>query len=191
MRCILLREFLVQVDHHQTDHQPEHRVAGGRVQQFPTGRQVIRQFAQNRQACNTQCIIPQAGRVLYPFHQQKGEDGHSTGLHAEIMGSKGNPYYDAPTVVLVFAPADSRNAVQDASCVLENMMLAAHALGLGSCWINREIEMFRTSEGHDLMVRELGLPEGLTGVGAISLGYPDGAPSPCKPRKEGYARIVR
>ena len=81
MRCILLREFLVQVDHHQTDHQPEHRVAGGRVQQFPTGRQVIRQFAQNRQACNTQRIIPQAGRVLYPFHQQKGEDGHSTGLH--------------------------------------------------------------------------------------------------------------
>ena len=93
--------------------------------------------------------------------------------------------------MLVLAPADSRNAVQDASCVLENMMLAAHALGLGSCWINREIEMFRTSEGHDLMVRELGLPEGLTGVGAISLGYPDGAPSPCKPRKEGYVRIVR
>lgn len=110
-------------------------------------------------------------------------------MNAEIMGSKGNPYYDAPTVVLVFAPADSRNAVQDASCVLENMMLAAHALGLGSCWINREIEMFRTSEGHDLMVRELGLPEGLTGVGAISLGYPDGAASPCKPRKEGYVRI--
>ena len=112
-------------------------------------------------------------------------------MNAEIMGSKGNPYYDAPTVVLVFAPADSRNAVQDASCVLENMMLAAHALGLGSCWINREIEMFRTSEGHDLMVRELGLPEGLTGVGAISLGYPDGAASPCKPRKEGYVRRVR
>ena len=87
-------------------------------------------------------------------------------MNAEIMGSKGNPYYDAPTVVLVFAPADSRNAVQDASCVLENMML-------------------------DLMVRELGLPEGLTGVGAISLGYPDGAVSPCKPRKEGYVRIVR
>lgn len=106
-------------------------------------------------------------------------------MNAEIMGSKGNPYYDAPTVVLVFAPADSRNAVQDASCVLENMMLAAHALGLGSCWINREIEMFRTSEGHDLMVRELGLPEGLTGVGAISLGYPDGAASPCKPRQGG------
>ena len=54
-------------------------------------------------------------------------------MNAEIMGSKGNPYYDAPTVVLVFAPADSRNAVQDASCVLENMMLAAHALGTDGC----------------------------------------------------------
>ena len=55
-------------------------------------------------------------------------------MNAEIMGVTSNPYYDAPTYVLVFAPSLANNPVQDGSCVLENMMLAAHALGLGSCW---------------------------------------------------------
>jgi len=73
---------------------------------------------------------------------------------------------------------------------LENMMLAAHAQGLGSCWIHREREMFATEEGKELM-REWGLPEGLVGIGALSLGYPAGEASPAKPRKEGYARVIR
>lgn len=70
------------------------------------------------------------------------------------------------------------------------MMLAAHALGLGSCWINREIEMFATEEGKQIM-QEMGLPAGLGGVGAIALGYPAATPSAPKPRKEGYARVIK
>ena len=111
-------------------------------------------------------------------------------MNAEVMGVTTNPYYDAPTYVLVFVPEDAPNGVQDASLVLENMMLAAHAQGLGSCWIHREREMFATEEGKELM-RQWGLPEGLVGIGALSLGYPDGEPSPARPRKEGYARVVR
>ena len=111
-------------------------------------------------------------------------------LNAEVMGVTTNPYYDAPTYVLVFVPADAPNGVQDASLVLENMMLAAHAQGLGSCWIHREREMFATAEGKELM-RAWGFPEGLVGIGALSLGYPSGEPSPAKPRKEGYARVIR
>ena len=111
-------------------------------------------------------------------------------MNAEIMGVTTNPYYDAPTYVLVFVPADAPNGVQDASLVLENMMLAAHAQGLGSCWIHREREMFATEEGKGLM-REWGLPDGLVGIGALALGYPDGGPSPAKPRKEGYARVIK
>ena len=68
-------------------------------------------------------------------------------MNAEIMGVTTNPYYDAPTYVLVFVPADAPNGIQDASLVLENLMLAAHAQGLGSCWIHREREMFATAEG--------------------------------------------
>ena len=111
-------------------------------------------------------------------------------LNAQIMGVDSNPYYDAPTYVLVFASADNPNAVQDGSCVLENLMLAAHALGLGSCWINREREMFATDEGRALM-QELGLKPGLVGVGAIALGYPSREPRPAKPRKDDWIRIVK
>lgn len=111
-------------------------------------------------------------------------------MNAEVMGVTSNPYYDAPTYVLVFVPEEAPNGVQDASLVLENMMLAAHAQGLGSCWIHREREMFATEEGKELM-KQWGLPEGLVGIGALSLGYPEGEPSPAKPRKEGYTRVIR
>lgn len=111
-------------------------------------------------------------------------------MNAEIMGSTSNPYYDAPTVILVLAPGDARYPVHDCSCVLENMMLAAHAIGLGSCWIHREKEMFETEKGKQIL-REIGMPEGLIGVGALSVGYPDGEPSPQKPRKEGYTRVIK
>ncbi len=112
------------------------------------------------------------------------------GMNAKVMGATSNPYYDAPTYVLVFASLDSHNPVQDGSCVLENMMLAAHAIGLASCWIHREREMFETPEGKDL-IREWGLPENIIGVGALALGYADGDLPKPKPRKEGYYRIVK
>ena len=111
-------------------------------------------------------------------------------MNAEVMGVTFNPYYDAPTYILVFVPADAPNGVQDASLVMENMMLAAHAQGLGSCWSHREREIFATEEGKK-MVQEWGLPEELVGIAALALGYPSAEPSPAKPRKEGYTRIIR
>ena len=111
-------------------------------------------------------------------------------MNAEVMDVTFNPYYDAPTYILVFVPADAPNGVQDASLVMENMMLAAHAQGLGSCWIHREREIFATEEGKKMM-QEWGLPEGLIGIAALALGYPNGNPSPAKPRKEGYTRVIR
>lgn len=111
-------------------------------------------------------------------------------LNAAVMGVTSNPYYDAPTVLLVFASGDNANAFQDGSCVLQNMMLAAHALGLASCWINREHEMFATPEGRRLMA-DMGLPEGLVGIGAIAVGHAAAPPAAPKPRKEGWTRIIR
>lgn len=113
-----------------------------------------------------------------------------TKMNAEVMGVSANPYYGAPTYVIVLASASNQNAFQDGSCVLENMMLAAHAIGLGSCWINREHEMFATDEGKAL-IKKWGLPDGLIGIGALALGHPaDGGTHEPKPRKEGYARII-
>ena len=111
-------------------------------------------------------------------------------LNAAVMGTDKDPYYGAPVIVLALADPAIGPWVEDASCALENMMLAAHALGLGSCWIHREREMFATEEGKQLM-EEWGLPEGLMGIGALSLGYPDGESAPAKPRKPEYFRVIK
>ncbi len=113
-------------------------------------------------------------------------------MNAAVMQTDSNPYYGAPTIVLVFAsrPEAWPNGMADGSLVLGNMMNAAHAIGLGSCWINRERQMFDTDEGRQLM-RQWGLPDGLMGEGALALGYPAQPLKEAKPRKEGYCRIIR
>ena len=112
-----------------------------------------------------------------------------TKLNAEIQGRPGtDPFYGAPTVVVVLADGENSNWMRDGSLVMGNLMLAAHSVGVGSCWINRALELFDLPEGKELL-RKWGLPETLRGVGNCALGYADGdAPAP-KPRKDGY--IVR
>lgn len=111
-------------------------------------------------------------------------------MNGDIMGVESDPYYGAPTLVLVFAPADNANNVKDGSLVLGNMMLAAHSIGLASCWINREDGMFASEEGKQIM-KAWGLPDGLMGVGALALGYASSHPHTVKPRKEDYYRIIK
>jgi len=112
-------------------------------------------------------------------------------LNGEVWGHP-QPFYGAPTIILVFGsdPAVWPNSVPDGSLVLGNMMLAAHAIGLGSCWINREREMFALPEGKELM-REMGVPEDLMGIGALALGYPASYPHSVKERKDNYFRIIK
>ncbi|GHT85957.1 hypothetical protein FACS18947_5340 [Bacteroidia bacterium] len=67
-------------------------------------------------------------------------------------------------------------------------MLAAHALGIGSCWIHRAKQMYTSEEGQKLL-KEWGVTENYIGVGHCILGYPEGEHPKAKPRKEGY--IIR
>lgn len=65
-----------------------------------------------------------------------------------------NPFYDAPTVILVFADATQLAPLEDGCNVLENMMLAAHAIGLGSCWIYAvKVLRFRKNWGFPKPIR--------------------------------------
>ena len=107
-------------------------------------------------------------------------------LNAEVMGSSTDPYYGAPAVVLVLADGGASTFVEDGSCVLENMMLAA--LGLVTVWMHREREIFDSEKGKALL-REWKLPETLRGVGAVALGYPAREASQPAARKQNY--IVR
>ncbi len=109
--------------------------------------------------------------------------------NAAIWGRpEADPFYAAPTAVVVLADGEKPNWRQDGSLVMSNLMLAAHSVGVGSCWINRTTEYFDTPDGKELL-NEWGLPETLRGVATCVLGYPEGEIPAPKPRKEGY--IVR
>ncbi len=109
-------------------------------------------------------------------------------LNAAVMGRPdADPFYGAPTIVVVLADGNNANWEKDGSLVMGNLMNAAEAVGVGSCWINRATEVFDAPQGKALLAK-WGLPETLRGVGNCILGYPDEQPAP-KPRKENY--IVR
>lgn len=110
-------------------------------------------------------------------------------LNCQARGFSSDPYYGAPNILLVFTATSAHTGVEDASCVLATMMLAAHALGAASCWIHGEQEMFQLPEGKALL-EKWGLPQDLRGVGSLAIGYAQGpAPEP-KPRKADYFKIV-
>ena len=112
-------------------------------------------------------------------------------LNAKIMGTTSDPMYGAPTVLLVLADMEkSPNAWSDGCLILGNLMNAAHALGLGSCWINRAYETFELPEGREMLAK-WGVEGDWIGVGNCILGYPDGELPKSAKRKENYAIIVR
>lgn len=110
--------------------------------------------------------------------------------NADIMGVTSDPFYGAPTVILVLADATRTTAVQDGSLVMGNLMLAAHSIGVASCWINRAKEEFATAEGKALL-KQWGIEGDYIGVGHCVLGYPAvDLPKPA-PRKEDYVVFVK
>ena len=112
-------------------------------------------------------------------------------LNAQVMGAQTDPFYGAPTVLVVLADPKATNeinAAYDGALVMGNLMNAAWSLGVGSCWINRAREVFQLPEGKALLAK-WGLPEDLVGVGNCILGYPEGEILQPKERRSG--RIVR
>ena len=106
-------------------------------------------------------------------------------LNAEVLGTTSDPFYGAPVVLVVLADRNRPTYLYDGSLVMGNLMTAAAALGLGSCWINRAMELFDRPEGKELL-KKWGLPETYRGVGNCILGYVVGdVPAP-KPRKDGW-----
>ena len=94
----------------------------------------------------------------------------------------------APTVLSVLADPERGTYVEDGSLVMGNLMLAAHAVGVDSCWIHRAKEEFASPEGKALL-KEWGLSENYIGIGHCILGYRDCEYPEAKERKADY--IVR
>ena len=99
-----------------------------------------------------------------------------------------DPFYGAPCVLVVLADKSVPTYLYDGSLVMENMLLAAHALGLGACWIHRAKETFEMPEGKAIL-QKLGIEGDYEGIGNCIVGYADMEPT-AKPRKENRAYYV-
>ena len=104
-------------------------------------------------------------------------------MNAAVMGSENDPFYGAPVVLIVLADKSVRTEVYDGSLVMGNLMLAADAKGIGSCWIHRAKEEFETEWGKELL-KSLGVEEEYEGIGHCALGYADGEYPQAAERKE-------
>lgn len=121
--------------------------------------------------------------------EDKATRDRLSAMNAAVMGQDGDPFYGAPTVVVVLADRSrSRTAFEDGCLVMQNLMLAAHSLGVGSCWIHRAREVFETEEGKALL-QKWGLEGDFVGIGNCILGYPADPIPGARERLE--ARIVR
>ena len=104
-------------------------------------------------------------------------------MNAQIMGSSSDPFYGAPVILIVLADKSRPTHVYDGSLVMGNLMLAAHDLGLGSCWIHRAKEEFELPEYQELL-KELGVDGEWEGIGHCAVGYVDGEIPKAAKRKD-------
>lgn len=112
-------------------------------------------------ACNRQ--IADITAVRKSLYINKIRDLSKHLMNRDVM-------YGASTIVLVHAPKDDPFCAQDCSCIIENMMVAATALKIDSCWINQFDELLGASEAKKLR-KSLGIPEDHRVVGSVALGY--------------------
>ncbi len=107
-------------------------------------------------------------------------------MNAEVAGAKIDPFYGAPTVAIVLADQTAAPTwKEDAALVAGNILNAAHAVGVDSCYIFRAKEVFESEEGQKL-IKEWGLNENYVGVANCILGYRDCEMPEPKPRKDNY-----
>ena len=100
-----------------------------------------------------------------------------------------DPFYGAPCVLVVLADKSVHTHVYDGSLVMGNMLLAAHSLGLGACWIHRARETFELPEGKEIL-KSLGIEGDFVGIGNCVIGYADCEVPAAKPRKENWVYYV-
>lgn len=111
-------------------------------------------------------------------------------MNAAIMGVDSDPFYGAPVVLVVLADKNVPTYLYDGSLVMGNLMNAAHAEGIASCWIHRAKEEFNSEEGKKIL-QDLGITGDYEGIGHCILGYADGDEPAAKPRKENYVYSVK
>ncbi len=106
-------------------------------------------------------------------------------LNASVFGLDNDPFYGAPVVLVVLAEKSAPTYLYDGSLVMGNLMNAAHAYGISSCWIHRAKEEFESEEGKEIL-KKLGIEGEYEGIGNCILGYADCEQPAAAPRKSNY-----
>lgn len=133
----------------------------------------------NHQGCKIICVTnPELRNQLSEVNRQIG--GWQEGF---------DPFYGAPVVLIVLADKNWPTHVYDGSLVMGNLMLAAHELGIGSCWIHRAKEEFEMEIGQQIL-RDLKIEGEWEGIGHCVLGYPDGDQPATPERKEDWVHYI-
>jgi nitroreductase len=101
-----------------------------------------------------------------------------------------SPFYHAPTLIIVSVDEKAIAPQSDGSLVLGNLFLAAHGLGIGSCWIHSLRSLFDSAAGRALNAR-LGIPAGYTIVGSGAFGYNAGEAPAAPPRPTDNVTIIK
>ena len=111
-------------------------------------------------------------------------------MNAAVMGNDSDPFYGAPTVVVVFADSRRGTCVEDGSLVMGNLMNAAESLGVANIWIHRAKEEFESDFGKNILA-DLGIEGEYEGIGHCALGYAVEPAKKAAPRKEDYVYYIR
>lgn len=131
---------------------------------------------QNREVLDELAVL-----AKQEFAKMELTEGLYRSLANSIRASKGGKYifhYNAPVLIVTANKIDYGNNMVDCACALENMMLAANALDLGSCWIN-QLRWLNENPVVGAYMKKLGLEEDERVYGAVAIGYPntkDGLP---------------
>ena len=103
---------------------------------------------------------------------------HTSNLHGDFVKRLARPefnvFYDATTLIVICARRTDGFVIPDCWLAAENLMLAAWALGLGTCCIGAAAPALNTPEGKV----ELGIPADVTAVVPIIVGVPSGDAAP-------------
>lgn len=111
-------------------------------------------------------------------------------LNAAVMGSDIDPFYGAPTVIVVLADRTVSTYLYDGSLTMGNLMNGAHSVGVDSCWVHRAKEVFDSEEGKALL-KEWGIQGDYEGIGHCILGYGAKESPQAMPRKkDGIIYVV-
>ncbi|MEG2328807.1 nitroreductase family protein [Anaerorhabdus sp.] len=105
-------------------------------------------------------------------------------------GNEDSLYYNAPTLIVCFAKKDAIAPVEDCTLAMANMMYAAVACDLSTCWIHCTKQVFNDPQYAGLK-KACGVPEGYTCIGSLVVGYQEGEHIPAKPRHQNVFSVIR